>query len=137
MRTTLKILSAVLLAVSAGSAGIATPALAAGQITIGYAPTNAQDAQALKTGLAVYSLINGMSQGANIQQNGAANLAGILQNGSGNHGVLVQQGSGHTGTIEQNGNNNSCGLFQFGKNTSGSCVQNGDDGAAAAVQIGF
>ena len=120
----------------AGSAALTAPALAGGSISFGYAPTDHDEAQALATGMQLYSLFNGLKNGS-IQQNGFGNMAGVAQNGSGNTGIIVQDGNGHNGTIEQNGNNNACGLFQFGENTDGHCIQNGDGQAAATVQFGW
>lgn len=134
MTKTLKTI--VLSAVAA--ALLSAPATAGGSISLTYAPTDAKDAQVLSTGLALYSIFNGMkANGGHITQDGFNNLAGIAQNGGGNLGVLEQHGNGHVGTIEQNGNNNSCGLFQFGEATEGHCVQNGNDQSSATVQIGF
>jgi hypothetical protein len=136
IRKTLTTIMASVLAVAIGSAALTVPALAGGSISIGYAPTDPDEARALSAGMQIYSLVNGLKNGS-ISQNGFGNIGGIAQNGSGNNGILVQEGNGHNGTIEQNGNNNSCGLFQFGENTDGSCVQNGDGQAAATVQFGW
>jgi len=136
-RKILKTLTASLVAATIGSAVLAGPAAAGGSISLTYAPTNAQDAQALQTGLAIYSLFQGIQSGADITQLGLNNMAGIAQNGVGNNGVIYQEGNGHTGTLSQNGNNNSCGIFQFGQNTQTNIVQNGDNGACANVTFGW
>ncbi|KFC69132.1 hypothetical protein FF80_01400 [Devosia sp. LC5] len=129
---------AALVAAAIGVAAITTPASAAGQVSISYAPTAPDEARMLGLGLQMYSLFHGLnSSGANASQNGFGNAAGILQNGGDNHGLIVQEGNGHTGTIEQNGNGNSCGLFQFGENTNGSCVQNGNGQSAITGVFGF
>jgi hypothetical protein len=127
-----------LAAIALGSIVLATPAFAGGSFSLNYAPTDAEDAQALGLGLSVLSIVNGMSgKGGNIGQNGFGNAAGIAQNGLGNHGVILQEGNGHEGTIEQNGDNNSCGLFQLGQNTDAECVQNGDGQSSATVVFGW
>jgi len=131
-----KALAATLTAALMGIA--ATPAMAAGQISIGFSPTDPDQAQALGLGLQMFSLINGMSAtGANAYQNGTGNSAGFNQNGSGNHGVIFQDGNGHNGTIHQNGNNNSCGLFQFGQATNAQCLQNGNGQTGITTVFGF
>ncbi|MBU1335563.1 MAG: curlin [Alphaproteobacteria bacterium] len=133
-----KTFTAALAAAVIGVASLAAPAMAAGQVSISYTPTDADQQQALGTGLQIFSLMKGLSStGANASQNGNFNAAGFNQNGSGNHGLIVQEGNGHEGTIEQNGNNNNCGLFQFGENTNGQCVQNGDGQSSLTTVFGF
>ena len=132
-----KTIAALAAATLIGVTSFAAPAMAGGQISIGFSPTDPDQKQALGLGLKMFSLVQGMSAtGANAYQNGNGNSAGIAQNGSGNHGVIFQDGDGHNGTIEQNGNNNSCGLFQFGENTNGQCLQDGDDAGITTV-FGF
>lgn len=131
IRTTI---ASVLVAASLGLA--AAPAAAGGQVSINIVPQNAQDEQALRTGLVIYSIVNGIKNGG-IKQKGNGNMAGLAQNGSGNLGIVHQEGDGHNGTLQQNGNGNACGLFQFGKNTSGHVSQNGDGGTCATLQFGW
>lgn len=115
-----------------------SPAMAGGQVSIGFAPTDPDQAQALGLGLQMFSLVQGMSaNGANAHQNGNGNSAGFNQNGGGNHGVIFQEGNGHNGTISQNGNNNSCGLFQFGQATNAQCMQNGNGQSGITTVFGF
>lgn len=115
---------------------VAAPAHAGGQVSINLAPANADQEKAMRMGLGLYALANGIKNGG-IKQLGNGNAAGLAQNGSGNLGVVHQEGDGHTGTLTQNGNGNACGLFQFGKNTNGHVTQNGDGGTCATVQIGW
>jgi hypothetical protein len=131
-----KTIAAALTAMILGIA--ATPAMAGGQIAIGFSPTDPEQAQALGLGLQVFSLVQGMSAtGANVYQNGNGNSAGGSQNGYGNNGVIWQEGNGHNGTIHQNGNNNNCGLFQFGEATDAQCIQNGDNQSGITTVFGF
>jgi hypothetical protein len=131
-----KILATAITAAMLGLA--ASPAMAGGQIAIGFSPSDPDQAQALGTGLKIFSLFKGLSStGANAYQNGSGNGAGFNQNGSGNHGLIYQNGNGHNGTISQNGNNNSCGLFQFGQATNAQCVQNGSNQAGITTVFGF
>lgn len=116
----------------------AAPAMAGGQIAIGFSPSDPDQAQALDTGLKIFSLFQGLSAtGANVRQNGSFNTAGFNQNGSGNHGLIFQNGNGHNGTINQNGNNNSCGLFQFGQATNAQCAQSGNNHSGITTVFGF
>jgi len=128
---------AALVAIFIGTAGLTAPAMAGGQISIGITPTDPDQANAMRVGLGIYSLVQGMKQGGGISQNGNGNAAGLVQNGFGNTGVVHQEGNGHTGTVEQNGHNNACGLFQFGENTDGKCVQNGNGQTGITAQFGF
>ena len=130
--------AAALAASLIGVAGLAAPAMAGGQVSVSYTPTDPDQQPALGLGLSMVSLFNGMnSSGANISQHGNGNSAGGSQNGSGNNGVIVQEGDGHTGTIHQNGDNNSCGLFQFGENTDAQCSQNGNGQSSVTTVFGF
>jgi minor curlin subunit len=136
---TTRLAKTIATALTAALLGIAaTPAMAGGQIAIGFAPSDPDQAQALGMGLKMFSLMQGLSaNGANAYQNGSGNAAGFNQNGSGNHGLIFQDGNGHNGTISQNGNNNSCGLFQFGQATNAQCMQNGDNQSGITTVIGF
>jgi hypothetical protein len=130
--------TAAIVATIIGVAGFAAPAMAAGQFSISFTPTDPDQQQALGAGLQIFSLMKGLSSsGANASQNGNWNSAGFNQNGLGNHGLIVQEGDGHNGTIQQNGNNNNCGLFQFGQNTNAQCVQNGNGQSSLTTVFGF
>lgn len=127
----------VVLAATVGftSLPLATPA-EAGQVTVRIKPRG-KDARALRTGLAIFGVIQGLKNQARVRQNGNNNAGGIAQNGFGNGALLVQEGNGHTGTITQNGNGNGCALLQFGKNTNGSCNQSGNGGMDLILQGGW
>ena len=115
---------------------VAAPAHAGGQVSFDFKPANAEQDQAMRMGLGLYALTQGIKNGG-IKQLGNGNMDGLAQNGSGNLGIVHQEGDGHNGTLTQNGNNNACGLFQFGKNTDGHVTQNGDGGTCATVQVGW
>ncbi len=106
----------------------ATPA-GAGSITFRVEPKG-EDARTLRTGLAVYSLFQGLkdrkSNTAKVDQKGNGNSAAVGQSGSGNWSGVFQRGSGHTAEVSQSGNNNTLGVFQFGKNSSYSGSQTGN-----------
>lgn len=133
IRTTIAALVAATLLGAAAS-----PAMANGQISFGYAPSDPGEAEVLGLGLQVFSLVKGFSgNGLEAYQNGSGNSAGGSQHGGGNHGVIYQEGNGHTGTIEQNGYGNSCGLFQFGNATDAHCMQNGYGQSGITTVFGF
>ena len=117
-------------------AALAAPAQAGGSISIGIEPTSQEQADAMRAGLQIYSLVKGAQSGGLIEQLGNGNSAGLAQLGSGNVGVVHQDGDGHNGTITQNGNGNSHGLFQFGKNTNGHVTQHGGD-SGLTFQFGW
>lgn len=117
------------------ASSFAAPAQAGGFLSVSLQPRNADEERAMRAGLAIYSIVNGVKSGS-IKQIGSGNSAGLAQNGTGNLGVVHQNGSGHNGTLTQNGNGNAHGLFQFGKNTNGHVVQNGG-GTGATVQWGW
>jgi len=108
---------------------------AAGQLSVNIAPSNAQDAQMLRLGLALYALHADIRTNGHVTQNGVGNAAGIAQ-GSTDRAIIHQEGSGHTGTIEQTGGNNSYGLFQFGQNTDAQITQTGGQ-AGLTLQFGW
>lgn len=117
-------------------AALSAPALAGGQVSLTVTPTDPEAAQAMRTGIGLVSIFQGLSQDGGISQNGMNNMAGLFQNGSNNQGLLIQDGNNQNGQIIQNGDNNSCALIQLGEGTDGQCVQNGDE-TSATVQFGF
>lgn len=115
---------------AAFASAIALPMLPAtagpsGQVAINITPTNAQDAQALRFGLALFALSQDIDANGHVTQHGINNAAGIYQGGRNNQAIIHQEGRGHNGSINQTGGNNSYGLFQFGNNTSGHVNQTG------------
>jgi hypothetical protein len=137
MTMTLNTLKASLVAATLAIAPMTVPAEAGGSVSVSIVPQSQKDAQALRTGMQLYSLFNGIKGGASIKQLGINNIAGIGQNGGGNFGVVHQEGNGHAGTLQQNGNNNAYGIFQFGKNTNSNVVQNGNGDVGATFQFGW
>ncbi|WP_172297722.1 curlin [Pseudoruegeria sp. HB172150] len=114
----------------------AVPAMAGGTITFGFNAKNQDEANAIRAGLAIYSLVKDIDTNGHITQNGINNAAGIAQGGKNNKGIIHQDGKNHDGTITQNGNNNACGLFQFGNGATGHVNQNGGE-ACLIFQAGF
>ncbi|QKV18463.1 curlin [Oricola thermophila] len=130
-------LIASLFAAAAAVSAVTAPAMAGGSISVSIAPQGPEAEQAMRAGLGIYSVVNGLQNGGNITQLGMNNLAGIAQNGSGNHGIVHQEGDGHSGTLQQNGNGNAYGLFQFGKGTDAHVVQNGNGQTGATFAWGW
>jgi len=137
MTHTLKTIMASFVAATIGAAALSTPAEAGGQISFTLTPKNAKEEKVMRTGLAIYAIVNAVQNGAHIEQNGNNNAAGMVQNGADNFGVVHQDGDGHSGTLTQDGNNNACGVFQFGQNTTVDTTQHGDNGTCATVAIGW
>ena len=134
---TKKTLIAGLTAATIATMGLVAPASAGGSLSIDLQPQNARQANAMRIGLGIYSIINNAQNGGSIRQRGNNNRAGLGQNGGGNQGIIYQEGNGHNGTINQNGNGNSYGLFQFGKNTNANVRQYGNGGTGATFVFGW
>lgn len=112
-----------------------TAAMAGGSISFQVNPTNADEANAIRFGLALYQLANGADP-AHVMQNGNGNAAGIGQSGGGNSGVVHQEGNGHTGTLSQNGCD-SFGIFQFGNGANANVAQGNGCQTGLLFQIGL
>lgn len=115
---------------------LASPVLAGGQVGVTLDPGSPEGDVALRTGLLVYGLANGMTGNGHIQQNGNGNAGGLLQGGAGNLGIVHQDGDGHQGTLQQDGGGNAHGLFQFGRGADGHVSQSGGE-SGLTLQYGF
>lgn len=104
--------------------GMAIPAVAEG-LRITLTPRGEQ-AEAVRTGFALWGLAREVKNRARTKQKGVGNGAAIAQSGTGNNAFIVQKGKGNSGTITQNGSNNTHGLFQFGRKNRSDIVQNGN-----------
>jgi minor curlin subunit len=133
-RTRLTALAAAA-AIAAGTLAPLAPAHAGGSVSISIAPGSADAEHAMRAGLGLFAIANGIKNGS-ITQNGIGNAAGLIQNGSGNLGIVHQEGNGHEGTLTQNGNGNAHGLFQFGQGASGHVSQSGGQ-TGATFQFGW
>jgi hypothetical protein len=133
---TLKTLSAGIVAATIATTALIAPAAAGGSISFSVAPQNQEEADLMRAGMQIYSLIKGAKNG-HINQHGYNNSAGLGQYGYGNTGIVHQEGSGHSGTVQQHGNDNAYGLFQFGKNTSADVSQHGHGQTGATFQFGW
>jgi hypothetical protein len=115
----------------------AAPAVAGGFLSFEVNPTNADEANAIRSGLTLYQVVQDIEANGSITQNGLNNLAALGQNGSGNVGVIHQEGNDHDASLSQNGNGNAYGIFQVGNGTSGQVNQSGNGGTGLLFQIGF
>jgi Curlin associated repeat len=106
-----KTAAAALMAVSA-SALVMTPitATAGGSIGVKIKPKG-KDAQKLRAGLKILSIVNG---GDPMSDNSA---------------TVIQNGKGHRAKVKQKGKGNNVGVIQLGKNTNADVSQNGDEDA--------
>ena len=119
------------------AASLSAPASAGGFISFSIDAKNAEEANAIRTGLALYQVANDIKSNGHITQNGIANLAALGQHGTGNVGMIHQEGNGHNASLDQTGTNNSYVIFQFGEGTEGHVAQSGTGEAGLLFQIGF
>ena len=138
MNVTSKSLVAGLIALTMGTATLVPIAQARnhGQVTVTITPRGEQ-ANAIRAGLGLYSLISKSRNRAKVDQQGTGNGAAIAQNGRGNFAEVFQRGHGQSGTITQNGNDNALGLIQLGRRTTGSFTQNGNGKSGLVLQGGW
>lgn len=121
----------------AASTAFAAPVLAGGTISLSIEAQNADEANAIRTGLTLYQIVNDINTDGSISQNGINNLAALGQSGSGNVGVIHQDGDNNDAALSQTGNDNSCGIFQFGDGSSADVDQTGNGEACLLIQAGF
>ena len=137
-RKSVKTIVATLIVATLASTSFVAPAIAGGSFSLSIAAANnSEEAEALRAGMALYSIFNAVQGGAIVSQNGFNNMAGIGQNGWGNQGIVHQEGNGHVGTIQRNGNNNAYGLFQFGEDTNVQANQFGNGNTGATFVFGW
>ncbi len=118
-------------------ATLAAPmAMAGGSVSFEINPANADEANAIRLGLALYGIAQAANGSAHVHQQGNGNGAGIAQSGGGNYGVVHQEGNGHTGTLAQNGCD-SYGIFQFGQNTNANVAQGNGCQTGMLIQYGW
>lgn len=128
-----KTLTAATLAI----ATLAAPAASAGgSVSFNVTPGNADEANAIRLGLALYGIAQNANGSAHVHQAGTGNGAGIAQSGTGNHGVVHQEGNGHRGTLSQNGCD-SYGIFQFGNGANADVAQGHGCQTGLLIQFGL
>ena len=121
----------------AASTTLAAPAIAGGTLSFEVSAKNADEARAMRNGLALYQVVNDIHTNGHITQKGISNIAAMAQGGNGHTGIIHQDGDGHNASLQQSGNNNSYGIFQFGENANGHVQQNGNGQAGLLFQVGF
>ena len=119
------------------AACLAGPAIAGGSISLSINPGNPRDAQALRTGLMIYGIVQDIQSNGHVTQRGVANAAALAQSGGGHFGVIYQDGAGHDGSLTQTGRGNAHGLFQFGRDTSAHVVQAGRGLSGMTILYGW
>lgn len=128
-----KTLTAATLAIATLAAPMAQ---AGGAISFNVTPGNADEANAIRLGLALYGIAQNANGSAHVHQAGTGNGAGIAQSGTGNHGVVHQEGNGHRGTLSQNGCD-SYGIFQFGNGANADVAQGHGCQTGLLIQFGL
>lgn len=108
-----------------------------GSVAIQLNARNADEAMALRFGLALYAMHQDVRSNGHVSQNGAHNAAGILQSGRGSQAIVHQEGDGHRGSVTQRGNNHAHGLFQFGRNTDAHVEQHGHGETGVTIVYGW
>jgi len=117
---------------------VAEPAHAGGRIGFTVTPKG-QDAEVLRTGIALYSVARSLRKKnrAVVDQQGSNNAAAISQRGQDNVAGIFQRGRGNSGTISQDGNGNAFALFQFGKKGNTNVSQNGNGNVGVRFEGGW
>ena len=130
--------SLVAAALVASSMAAALPAAAQNSLSLTLNATNAEEAQAIRSGLTLFSLVQGAQSGAFVNQNGSLNGAAIAQVANGGSvGVIHQDGNGHSATLDQQGTNQAHGIFQFGNGADANVVQTANGQAGLTFQFGL
>lgn len=115
----------------------ALPAVAGGQLSIGYQARTADEAAAIRAGLALYALHRDIDKNGHVTQQGINHAAGLYQRGPGHRGIIVQEGRDHTGSLTQTGRGHSFGLFQSGRGTTAHIEQQGQGRAGLLFLHGW
>lgn len=119
-------------------AATALPAAAGGSLSFTVNARSADEAQAIRAGLALYQIAQGVESGAFVHQDGSFNGAAIRQvAGGGSTGVIHQEGNGHAATLDQQGHGQAHGIFQFGNGANANVVQTRNGQAGLTFQFGF
>ncbi|WP_284263176.1 hypothetical protein [Roseicyclus amphidinii] len=119
-------------------AATALPAAAGGTLSLSLNAANADEARAIRAGLALYQIARGVESGAFVHQDGSFNGAAIAQvAGGGSVGVIHQEGNGHAATLDQQGYGQAHGIFQFGNGARANVVQTGHGQTGLTFQFGF
>lgn len=114
------------------------PAVAGGSLGLTVTAGNADEARAIRAGLALYQIARGGEGGAVVHQDGSFNGAAIAQvAGAGSTGIIHQDGHGHAATLDQQGAGQTHGIFQFGRGATARVTQTRNGQAGLTFQFGF
>jgi minor curlin subunit len=114
------------------------PAAAEGSLSLTVNAGNADEAEAIRAGLTIYQIAQGVDSGAFVHQDGSFNGAAIAQvAGGGSTGVIHQDGDGHSATLDQQGHGQAHGIFQFGNGADANVTQTQNGQAGLTFQFGF
>ena len=113
------------------------PAEAGGMVSLQLNPRNADEARALRLGLAAFAVHQDIRSNGHVTQRGIDNAAGIAQRGRGHQAIIHQDGCNHDASIDQRGRNHAHGVFQFGCNTSTHVRQRGQSQTGVTIQYGW
>ncbi|AHM03656.1 hypothetical protein roselon_01266 [Roseibacterium elongatum DSM 19469] len=126
------------LALVASTTLAAVPAAANGTLSFTLNANTQQEADAIRAGLTLYQIVQGVESGAFVHQNGRLNGAAIAQvAGAGSVGVIHQDGNGHNATLRQQGHGQAHGIFQFGNGAQANVVQRAHGQTGLTFQFGL
>ncbi len=108
-----------------------------GAISLHLNPRSADEARALRAGLALFAVHQDIRSNGHVTQRGVNNAAAIAQRGSGSRAIVHQDGCNHDASIDQRGRNHAHGVFQFGCNTSAHVAQRGRGQTGVTIQYGW
>ena len=135
-RALLPVVAAALIA--AAPAMAPAPAEAhSGAISLHLNPRSANEARALRAGLALFAVHQDIRSNGHVTQRGVNNAAAIAQRGQGSRAIVHQEGCNHDASIDQRGRNHAHGVFQFGCNTSAHVAQRGRGQTGVTIQYGW
>ncbi len=105
-------------------------------LTTTWTPRTEAQTDALRAGLALHALREGVRNGATVRQRGRDNLAALRQSGSGNRAGIYQRGAGHSAILDQTGAGNAHVILQAGRNAEAQVSQRGGE-FGVTVQLGY
>jgi hypothetical protein len=140
-RTSFRLTAAALIAATAAiGAVLPAPALASmgGTLSIELTPGSEDERRAMRAGLAIYAIAQGIRSSGHVHQNGHGNGAALRQlAGGGSVGLIHQDGNGHSASLDQQGTGQSYGIFQFGNGANGHVTQTGHGDTGVLIQFGW
>lgn len=102
-----------------------TQSALASTLSLQIQPRTAQEARALSTAIAIYSVRRDLRAGADIRQVGRNHVAQLRQSGGNNRGIIRQRGTNHEANLVQTGGRNSQVILQYGNGAHADVHQTG------------